>query len=55
MHQILTLNFFRFVDGFMNSDFSENTHDKEQIYTVLSKLTDGELVETNRLLKIHSV
>ena len=46
MHQILTLNFFRFVDKLMNSDFSENTHDKEQIYSALSKLTDEELVET---------
>jgi hypothetical protein len=50
MHRILTLNFFRFVDHFMNSDFSENTYYKEQIYSALSKLSDQELVET--LLKI---
>lgn len=46
MHQILTLNFFRFVDKLMNSDSSENTYDKEKIYSSLSKLTDEELVET---------
>jgi predicted DNA-binding protein YlxM (UPF0122 family) len=46
MHRILTLNFFRFIDRLMNSNFSENKHDKKQIYSALSKLNDQELVET---------
>lgn len=46
MHQILTLNFFRFIDGLMNYDSSKNTHSREKIYAALSKLSDDQLIAT---------
>ncbi|CDZ76370.1 hypothetical protein BN59_00639 [Legionella massiliensis] len=46
MHQILTLNFFRFIDRLMCLDFSENSYYKKSIYTELDKLSDHELEKT---------
>ncbi|WP_454783274.1 hypothetical protein [Legionella sp. WA2022007384] len=46
MHQILTLNFFRFIDRLMCLDFSENSYYKQAIYTELDKMSEEELVET---------
>ncbi|AUH72562.1 hypothetical protein [Legionella sainthelensi] len=46
IHQILTLNFFRFVDRLMYLDFSEPSSYKQAIYAELDKLTDDELVKT---------
>lgn len=51
IHNILTLNFFRFIDTLMTLDscervISENIADKQAMYTQLSQLNDEELVET---------
>ncbi len=46
MHQILTLNFFRFIDALHDENQVEATDKKNEIYQALGKLNDQELVET---------
>ncbi len=43
MHQILTLNFFRFLDSLCDANNDEATDEIEEIYTAISKLDDEEL------------
>lgn len=46
MHQILTLNFFRFADALQDEHGNEDVATKEMIYNALNKLDDAELAKT---------
>ncbi len=46
MHQILTLNFFRFIDVLRDAECHEDVYMKRSIYQSLERLNDADLQET---------